>query len=58
MDKKESHKLYDYEVLCEHILHHIVGKDKFEANEYDKYKVLAVSLRDKLLDKWLATSRK
>ncbi|MCP4177803.1 MAG: glycogen/starch/alpha-glucan phosphorylase [bacterium] len=58
MDRQDIHKIRDFEILCANILHHTIGKSREDATEYDKYKIFSVSLRDKLLDKWLTTLKK
>jgi glycogen phosphorylase len=58
MEKIDRDKVCDFNILCNNILHHTIGKSRTDASDYDKYKVYAVSLRDKLLDKWLETIKK
>lgn len=57
VNEKEIKKIQKFEALCGNILHHWLGKSFDDVNDYDKYQVLSIALRDKLLDTWIATKK-
>ncbi len=56
-----ARKLYEkqeFEAFCESILQNVLGKKLSDTTDYDKYRILALSQKAILTEKWLATEKK
>src|SRR5688572_637169 len=41
----------------EHYLRHTLAKDRYTATDRDRYHALALAVRDRLIDRWIATQQ-
>lgn len=58
MLSKKLNDKHEFELFCENILQHVIGKRLSSTTDFDKYRMIAFSQKAILSEKWIETEKK